>query len=226
MTERPVLSIIGGTGALGSGLALRWAEAGYRVVIGSREAGKAVATAAELDALLASRGSAARIEALGNQAAAAAGDIVVLAVAFSHQRSTLEAIRSALAGKILIDVTVPLVPPKVMRVQLPPEGSAGQIAQALLGEQTRVVSSFQNVAALHLRAEGPVPCDVIVCGDDRDARTQVITLVEAMGARGLHGGSIANAAATEALTSVLIFLNKHYGGHSGIRISGLDRDHD
>lgn len=226
MTERPVLSIIGGTGALGSGLALRWAQAGYRVVIGSREAGKATATAAELDALLASRGSQARVEALGNQAAAAAGDIVVLAVAFSHQRSTLGALRAELAGKILIDVTVPLVPPKVMRVQLPPEGSAGQIAQAILGEQTRVVSAFQNVAALHLRAEGPVPCDVIVCGDDRDARAQVITLVEAMGARGFHGGSIANAAATEALTSVLIFLNKHYGGHAGIRISGLDRDHD
>ncbi len=224
MSARPTLAIVGGTGALGSGLALRWAAAGYRVVIGSRDAARGAEVAAALSATLASRGSGGRIEALDNRAAAAAGDIVVLAVAFSHQRATLEPIRAELAGKTLVDVTVPLVPPKVMRVQLPPEGSAGQLAQALLGEQTRVVSAFQNVAATHLQGEGPVPCDVLVCGDDRDARQQVIGLVEAAGARGLHGGSIANAAAAEALTSVLIFLNKEYGGHSGIRISGLDGD--
>lgn len=225
MSARPTLAIVGGTGALGSGLALRWAAAGYRVVIGSRDAAKGAAVAAGLEATLAARGRDAQIEVADNRAAAAAGDIVVLAVAFGHQRTTLEAIRAELAGKILVDVTVPLVPPKVMRVQLPPEGSAGQIAQALLGEPTRVVSAFQNVAATHLQGEGPVPCDVLVCGDDRDARQQVIALVEAAGARGLHGGSIANAAAAEALTSVLIFLNKEYGGHSGIRISGLDGDH-
>ena len=125
-------------------------------------------------------------------------------------------------GKILVDVTVPLVPPKVARVQLPEEGSAGQIAQNLLGESVRVVSAFQNVAAHHLQEGHGIECDVLVTGDDKDAREQVIELVAAAGMRGFHAGPIANAAAAEALTSVLITINRQYKCHAGISITGPD----
>ena len=145
-----------------------------------------------------------------------------MTVPFAHHQSTLLQVKPALQGKILIDVTVPLKPPKVARVQLPEEGSAGQIAQQVLGDEVSVVSAFQNVAAHHLQEGQGLSCDVIVCGDKKAARATVIELVEAAGMRGFHGGSIANAAATEALTSVLIFINKQYSCHAGIRITGLE----
>jgi 8-hydroxy-5-deazaflavin:NADPH oxidoreductase len=222
----PVIAIVGGTGDLGTGLARRWVQAGYTVVIGSRTSDKAETAAAELRLLMQQRGVGnVDVRGTDNVSAAQAGEIVVLTVPFSHQAATLEAIKPALQGKILIDVTVPLMPPKVMRVQLPAEGSAGQIAQKILGESVRVVSAFQNVAAQHLQEDHVLDCDVLVCGDDKEARAQVITLVEAAGMRGLHAGSIANAAAAEALTSLLIFINKQYNGHSGIRITGLNDEH-
>jgi hypothetical protein len=207
----PVIAVLGGTGQLGGGLARRWARAGYRVVIGSRSAERAAASAAELGAF----------SGMTNTAAAAAAEIVLLAVPFSQQREILDEVKPALAGKILIDATVPLVPPKVMRVQLPPEGSAAAIAQGILGESVRVVSAFHNVAAALLHEEQPLDCDVLVFGDDKDARATVIGLVTAAGLRGFHGGSIANSAAAEALTSVLIFINKHYSAHAGIRLTGV-----
>jgi NADPH-dependent F420 reductase len=219
----PTLAILGGTGDLGTGLARRWAQAGYRVIIGSRTQEKAEAAVADLREVMAERGVGdVAVQAMENLAAASAADIVVLTVPFSHQASTLELVRSALQGKILIDVTVPLVPPKVARVQLPEGGSAGKIAQTLLGDDVAVVSAFQNVAAAHLQEGHGVDCDVLVCGNKKDARQQVITLVEAAGMRGFHAGMIDNAAAAEALTSVLITINKQYGCHAGIRISGLD----
>jgi NADPH-dependent F420 reductase len=134
-------------------------------------------------------------------------------------------VREALQGKILIDVTVPLVPPKVARVQLPEQGSAGEIAQALLGEEVRVVSAFQNVAAAHLQEGRGLDCDVLVSGNKKAAREEVVKLVEAAGMRGLHAGMINNAAAAEALTSVLITINKQYSCHAGIKITGLDDTH-
>jgi len=219
----PTLAILGGTGDLGTGLARRWAQAGYQVIIGSRTQEKAEAAVADLREVMAERGVGdVAVQAMENLAAASAADIVVLTVPFSHQASTLELVRSALQGKILIDVTVPLVPPKVARVQLPEGGSAGKIAQTLLGDDVAVVSAFQNVAAAHLQEGHGVDCDVLVCGNKKDARQQVITLVEAAGMRGFHAGMIDNAAAAEALTSVLITINKQYGCHAGIRISGLD----
>ena len=219
----PVLAILGGTGDLGTGLARRWAKAGYRVIIGSRTQEKAEAAVADLQQVMAERGlEKVDVEAMENLAAAQAADIVAITVPFSHQKSTLESVAPALQGKILIDVTVPLVPPKVARVQLPAEGSAGQIAQDLLGEGVQVVSAFQNVAAAHLQGDGPVDCDVLVCGNSKDARAAVIALIEAAGMRGFHAGMINNAAAAEALTSVLIVINKQYNCHAGIRISGLD----
>ena len=218
----PTLAILGGTGDLGTGLARRWVQAGYRVIIGSRTQEKAQQAVDAMNALMAERGiEAVAVEPMENYAAAEAADIVAMTVPFAHHSSTLESVRAPLKGKILIDVTVPLVPPKVARVQLPEQGSAGQIAQALLGEDTRVVSAFQNVAAVHLQDGSDLTCDVIVCGDKKDARAQVITLVEAAGMNGYHGGSIANAAAVEALTSVLIFVNKQYKCHAGIRLTGV-----
>jgi hypothetical protein len=218
------IAILGGTGDLGTGLARRWVQAGYNVVIGSRTQEKAEQAASELQTLMQERGvTAASVQPMDNQAAAEAGDIVVLTVPFSHQISTIESVKSALANKILIDVTVPLVPPKVGRVQLPEGGSAGQIAQDYLGEQTQVVSAFQNVAAHHLQEGHALECDVLVCGDKKVAREAVITLVEATGMRGFHAGPIANAAAVEAMTSVLITINRQYKCHAGIRISGLEQ---
>jgi NADPH-dependent F420 reductase len=219
----PVLAILGGTGDLGTGLARRWAQAGYQVIIGSRTQEKAEAAVADLREVMAERGVAeVTVQAMENLAAASAADIVTLTVPFSHQTSTLELVKPALQGKILIDVTVPLVPPKVARVQLPEQGSAGQIAQELLGEDVAVVSSFQNVAAAHLQEGRGVECDVLVCGNKKVAREEVIKWVEAAGMKGFHAGMINNAAAAEALTSVLITINKQYGCHAGIKISGLD----
>jgi len=222
----PVLAILGGTGDLGTGLARRWAQAGYEVIIGSRTLDKAEAAVADLREVMAERGVATiSVRAMENQAAAEAADIVTLTVPFSHQSSTLEMVKAALQGKVLIDVTVPLVPPKVARVQLPPQGSAGQIAQELLGEEVDVVSAFQNLAAAHLQEGRGLDCDVLVCGNKKTARDEVIKLVEAAGMRGFHAGMINNAAAAEALTSVLITINKQYGCHAGIKISGLDEAH-
>lgn len=215
---KPTLAILGGSGDLGGGLAFRWARAGYSIIIGSRNADKAGEAAAKL----AGRGVAGSVRGLDNEAAAAAGDIVVLTVPFANQAPTLEVVRAALQGKILIDVTVPLVPPRVGTVQLPAGGSAGQLAQSLLGEGVRVVSAFQNVAAAHLNDPDHDPdCDVLVCGDDAEACQQVLALVAAAGMKGWHAGPIANAAAAEALTSVLITLNRRYKiPGAGLRITG------
>lgn len=217
------IGIIGGTGALGSGLALRSAAAGHEVVIGTRDPQRGSEIAATLLAQVGLRSDTATLQAADNAEAAAFGDIVIVAVRFGNQRETLDAIRDAVQGKIVVDTTVPLVPPKVMRVQLPAEGSAAQIAQGVLGPRVRVVSAFQSVAAHHLAAMGEVPCDVLVSGDDREARAAVIDLARGMGLNAFHAGPLCNAAAAEALTSILIFLNKEYGTHSGIRITGVGR---
>ena len=215
---KPTLAILGGSGDLGGGLAFRWARAGYPIIIGSRSADKA----REAAIALAARVPAAEVRGLDNQGAAAAGDIVVLTVPFANQAPTLETIRAAVQGKILIDVTVPLVPPKVGTVQLPEGGSAGQIAQHLLGDGVRVVSAFQNVAAAHLEdPEHDPDCDVLVCGNDADACRQVLALVTAAGMTGWHAGPIANSVVAEALTSVLITLNRRYKiPGAGFRITG------
>jgi len=215
------ISIIGGTGALGSGLASRWARAGYRIVIGSRQAEKAADAAATLGRALPS----ATIEGLQNRAAAATGDVAVLTVPFAHQRPTLEDIRSELSGKILIDTTVPLVPPKVARVQMPAEGCAALITQQIVGERVTVVSAFQNVAADLMASDAEMACDVLVAGDKLAAREIVIQLAEQAKFNAWHAGPLANSAAMEAMTSVLIFMNRRYpGSHAGIRMTGVSTD--
>ena len=223
MSEKETIAIIGGTGGLGTGLARRWVQAGYKVVIGSRTQEKADQAAEELRVIMAERGvTGVDVTPLDNVSAAREADIVAITVPFAHQKSTLESIKPELAGKILIDVTVPLVPPRVARVQLPEGGSAGLIAQQILGDEVDVVSAFQNVAAHHLQEGHELGCDVLVCGDKKEARAKVIELIEAMGMRGIHSGSLANSVATEALTSLLIFINKQNNCHAGIVITGLD----
>ena len=220
---KPSIGIVGGTGDLGRGLALRLAKAGHPLIIGSRNAEQAVASAEAVVAVLAERGIAPpAISGADNAATAQQGDIVFVTVPFGAHQPTLESIRDAVQGKVVVDVTVPLVPPKVARVQLPTEGSAGQIAQTLLGEAVHVVSAFQNVAAAHLQADMEIPCDVLVTGNDKPARQTVIDLIESMGMRGFHAGLINNAAAAEALTSILININKQYKTHAGLRLTGID----
>lgn len=211
---RPVIGIIGGTGDLGSGLAKAWGAAGYRVVIGSRSEERARETAASL-------GNG--IEGASNIAAAEAGDVVVLAVPFASHNATIEEIKPALQGKIFVDAAVPLVPPKVSTVQLPAEGSAAQIAQNLLGDGVKVVSAFHNVGAAKLHAGGRIDCDVLVFSDDKDARNTVIELCKSVARRGVGGGALANSAAAEAMTSVLIWINRSYKVlGAGIGITGLE----
>ena len=215
------VSIVGGTGSLGSGLARRLARAGLPVILGSRDAARAAATAAELAAAL----PGSQVTGLGNRDAAAAGAVVILTVPFANHAATLAEIAPALAGKILVDATVPLVPPRVARVQLPPEGSAAVAAQQLLGDGVTVVSAFQNVSADSLHTDDELDCDVLVSGNKAEAREAVVALARRAGLRAWHAGSLENSAAAEALTSVLIFMNKRYGGvHTGIRITGLDAD--
>jgi len=211
MSEEATIAVIGGTGKLGAAIARRLAKAG-KVIIGSRSAESADATASELGFCLAG---------LENAAAAAAGDIVIVTVPFAAQDATLFDIAPHVSGKIVVDTTVPLVPPRVMRVQLPAEGSAAVRAQRLLGDGVAVVSGFHNVAAHKLITDDDIGCDVLVFGDDKAARARVVALADAAGLRGLHGGPLANSAAAEALTSVLIFLNKTYQvDGAGIRITG------
>ncbi|WP_416896649.1 MAG: NADPH-dependent F420 reductase [Minwuia sp.] len=216
---KPAIAVLGGSGDLGSGLALRWARAGYPVVIGSRTAEKAETAARDL----AERIPGADVRGLDNVAAAEAGEIVVMTVPFSNHAATLGSVRDAVQGKIFVDVTVPLVPPKVSRVQMPPEGSAGKAAQEILGPEVQVVSAFQNVAADHLAdLEHDPDCDVLVAGNVVAARETVVELVEACGMRGWHVGPIDNSAVAEALTSVLIFMNKRYKSPgAGIRITNI-----
>ena len=186
---------------------------------------KAEAAAKDLISVMNSRGvNEYQVEAMINLKAANAADIAILTVPFDHHADSLESVKGALTGKILIDVTVPLVPPKVARVQLPKEGSAGEIAQAILGDEVMVVSAFQNVAAHHLQEGKGIQCDVLVSGNDKNAREQVIQLVEAAGMKGYHAGLISNAAAAEAMTSVLINLNRQFKGHAGIKITGTGND--
>lgn len=215
----PTIAVLGGTGNEGGGLALRWANGGYDVLIGSRQQEKAENAAAELNETL----GGGSIRGMANPDAAREADIVVLTVPYSAHRPTLESVYDEVQGKILVDVTAPLQPP-VWTVSLPEGRSAAEEAQALLGENVRVVSAFQNVSHIHLRdLEHGVDCDVLVTGDDEEAKAEVIKLVEATGTRGVDAGLLANAVVAESLTALLIAVNRRYKIKSaGIRITGID----
>jgi len=207
MVNKPVIAILGGTGKEGRGLAYRWAKAGYPIIIGSRAQERAQ-QAAEV---IRERVPQAQIQGMENRAAAQAADIVVVSVPYAGFRSLLEHIRDAVQGKIVVNVVVPLKPPKVTKVHLPPEGSAAQEAQAILGPEVAVVNAFQNIAHELLWEDGPIDCDVLVTGKGKANRQRVIALVEDAGLRAWDAGPIENSAVVEGLTSVLIYLNKTYG---------------
>lgn len=200
------IAIVGGTGKEGGGLAIRWARAGHTIVIGSREADKARARAAELKA--AGHGS---IDGADNVAAARDAEVVILTVPYAAHGDTVRAIQPVMDGKVLVDVTVPLRPPKVSRVQLPPGRAAALEAQALLGPTTPVAAALHHVSHAHLAdPDAAIRCDVLVVADDERARSVALGLVRDLGLRGLDAGPLDNAVALESLTPVLIHLNKKY----------------
>lgn len=216
----PTVAVLGGTGKEGAGLVLRWARAGYPVIIGSRDAQRAADRAVELNAQLGSE----NIRGMVNAAAAAAADVVVLSVPYSAHKATLESVKEQLQGKILVDITVPLQPPKVRRVHLPEGKAAALEAQALVGDGVKVVAAFHHISYdLLNELDHVIDCDVLVCGDDPAAREAVISLSEAAGMRGIHAGPLDNAIAVEAMTPVMLFINNKYGvKSSGLRITGIN----
>ena len=217
MQNRPTIAVIGGTGDLGSALARLWAAGGYPVVLGSRAKDKAEAAARELAAKIETG-----VRGDDNRAAAQAADIVVLCVPYSNHDAILDEIKPVMAGKILVDAVVPLVPPKVSVVQLPATGSPALVAQRVLGANVRIASAFHNVGAKKLHDGEKADCDVLVFSDDAAVREQVIELANVVAARGVAGGALANSVAAEALTSVLIAINRRYKvPGAGIRITGL-----
>jgi NADPH-dependent F420 reductase len=214
------IAVLGGTGKEGKGLAYRWASAGYRVLIGSRLSERAVTVASEIMQLL--EGSSS-VVGTTNLEAAKQAEIIVLTVPYAAHRTTLESVRDALQGKLLIDVTVPIVPPKVTRVQMPPAGSAAQEAKEIVGDDVQVAAAFQSISHELLLGDEEVECDVLVTGTSQEARAEALRLVEAAGLTGWDAGPIENSVVVEGLANVLININKQYGStHAGIRITGVN----
>jgi NADPH-dependent F420 reductase len=216
------IAILGGTGKEGKGLALRWAKAGYHILIGSRSLIKARASALEILDLLYGK---AFVEGTTNVEAARMADIVVLTVPYAVHRPTLESVKEVLQGKILVDVTVPLSPPIVTKVHLPPGGSAAMEAHMILGENVQVASAFQNISYERLRQEGTIEGDVLVTGTSKKARSETLKLVNAAGLTGWDAGPLENSVVTEGLTSLLININRQYGStNAGIKIVGVFKE--
>jgi hypothetical protein len=219
---RPI-AIIGGTGPAGRGLALRWARAGERILIGSRDEERAHQAAA---AIQQKAGSQARVSGMDNSAACAAADILVLTVPFEGQAELLKQLKPAITeGSILIDATVPLAAAVGGRPSRPLgvwQGSAAQQAAELVPKGVSVVAAFHNLSAELLNGDAPLDCDVIVCSDDPDAGQLTRQLAAKIpGVRAVDGGKLENARLVEQLTALLIGLNIRHKGHSGIRITGL-----
>ncbi len=220
MSQSSSIAILGGTGREGKGLAYRWAHAGHRVIIGSRVPERAQAAAADINTRLGNE----LVSAGDNLSAARDADVVVLTVPYSAHRETLETVRDALQGKLLIDVTVPLMPPKVTKVQMPPAGSAAMEAREILGESVEIADAFQNISYEYYLGRDDLDCDVLVTGTSKDARARALQLVEDAGLMGWDAGPIENSAVVEGLTSLLIHINRQYGStHAGIRITGISR---
>ena len=212
------LGLVGGTGKEGTGLSVRWAQAGHSVSIGSREADRAVQKAAELSAE-----SKLAIHGADNVSICRDADVVVLCVPYSAHKSTLEGLKDVLKGKVVIDITVPLKPPAVREVNLPAGQSAALEAQAILGAEVKLVAALHHVSSVHLQDQGhDIHCDVLVCSDDAAAKEVAIGLIKDLGMRGLDAGPIKNAVALESLTPVLLYMNKRYKSDgTGIHITGI-----
>ena len=216
------VAVIGGTGKEGSGLAMRWVRSGYRVVIGSRSAQKAQERAGELNSQL---GETGLITGAENLDAAREGDLVVLTVPYDAQREILDSIRPALEGKILINVGVPINADRPSQVRVLPCGSSSLEAQDQLGASVRVVAAFQNISAEYFGdPERPIDCDVLVCGDDAEAKVATMRLAEGAGLVAYDAGPLKNSIVVEGLTPILLGINKRYHSRlAGIRITGVAR---
>jgi NADPH-dependent F420 reductase len=198
-------------------LAYRWAKAGYHVIIGSRTPEKAERVAADLNKMF----DRNIVSGMSNQDSAINCDIAVITVPYSAHKDILESVRDQLQDKVVIDVTVPLDTKAITTVFVPPGGSASLEAQQILGDSVSVVAAFQNISHVHLQQDGPVPCDVLICGDSEGAKKQVLQLVEAAGMAGWDAGPLQNAIVVEGLTPLLLGINKrHKVKHAGIRITG------
>ncbi len=221
--QKPIIGIIGGTGKEGKGLAFRWIRAGYQVIIGSRTQEKAEDAVQALTELVPE--ATGSLSAALNEDAAQQADIVILTVPFAHHVDMVTFLKPFIKGKILVDVTVPLVPPKVSKVQMPPEGSAALQAQQILGDEIEVVAAFQNISFENLLEEGTPACDILVCGRKREAREMILSLIESADMIGWDAGYLENSMVVEGLTSILIGLNKKYKvKSSGIKITGISSD--
>jgi NADPH-dependent F420 reductase len=211
------IAIVGGTGKEGRGLAVRWSRAGHEVAVGSRDAGRAQEKAAELTAL-----GLGHVTGGSNVEVATAAEVVLLSIPYAAHTETLKELRDALQGKIVIDITVPLVPPKVSQVTLPAGQSAALEAQEILGPGAKVVAGLHQISSAHLSdPDHALESDALVCGDDAAARETVIGLVNQLGLRALDAGVLRNSIALESLTPVLLHMNKKYKGNAGLKIVGL-----
>ena len=222
MTPPRPIAILGGTGPEGFGLALRWAQAGETVIIGSRDAKRAQEAAEKIKRKV---GANAKISGSENVAACAAA-LLVLTVPFEGHAALLKQLKPAIRpGTIVIDATVPLaanVGGRATRTLGIWQGSAAQQTAELVPKGISVVAAFQNAGAELLNADGPVDCDVIVCSDDPNASQIVRSLATKIpGVRAIDGGKLENARILEQITALLIGLNIRHKGHSGIRITGL-----
>jgi 8-hydroxy-5-deazaflavin:NADPH oxidoreductase len=216
----PTIAILGGTGNLGPGLAMRWIKAGYTVIIGSRQAEKAETVAAELNRKL----GIDRLQGMENSQAARLADVCVLTVVQSAHQAAVESLKGDLQGKILVDATARV---EFRKPRPPDPPSAARKAQERLGPGVRVVAAFQNIPASRLQKNlgSAVDMDVLVCADDLEAAEVVIELIKAIGLNAYYAGNLDHSLVVEGLTSILIVMNKHYGGHSAsIRITGVDEN--
>lgn len=213
------IAVLGGTGREGSGLAMRWALNGYRVIIGSRDKNRAMERAGEMNTQL----GVDYLNGMDNAAAAAEANLVVLSVPYEAHHATLESVKAQVQGKVLVDITVPNQPPDIRTVWVPPGNAAALEAQAILGDGVRVVSAFHSISFTKLRKlDSTIDSDVLVCGDDADAKKDAMHLVEAAGMRGIDAGPLKNSVAAESMAAVLMYVNKAYGVKSaGMRITGV-----
>jgi hypothetical protein len=209
------IGILGGTGALGSALTKKWASKGYEILIGSRDPVKAQKIAAKANEEL----NTSNIQGLGLKAAARESDIAVLTVPYLSHADILNLVKEDLKGKILIDTTVSLQK-IVTKVQLPTIGSSAMEAQKILGNEVEVVSALQNIGSHLVSSEEPIKAEVLVTGNNKGSAESVISLLSCLGLKCWYAGELENSAAAEALTSVLIVINKnHKLKSSGIKIT-------
>ncbi len=215
------IAIIGGTGKEGKGLAIGWLKAGFQVIIGSRQLEKAQTAVSDVKNIV---GDTVKLTGMINPEAASLADIIVVTVPFTAHKDTIQMLKPYVDGKILIDVTVPIMPPKVSVVKLPPEGSAGLETRAILGENVDIVTAFQNISYEKLMEGDVKDCDVLVCGSSKSARAIGLQLAEAIGFNAWDAGPLENSVVAEGLTPVLIGINIRHGTTSaGIKITGVNK---